>query len=96
MKEYFNKLFTKEIVDDENVKRKGLNENILSKYLELLDKRLVITVAPQYDICPQGKTYPINAAAIDIKRIIIPIPHTLLFTKGEEKNKERQERKKER
>ena len=60
MKEYFNKLFTKEIVDDENVKRKGLNENILSKYLELLDKRLVITVAPQYDICPQGNTYPIN------------------------------------
>jgi len=24
----------------------------------------VITVAPQNDICPQGKTYPINAAAI--------------------------------
>ena len=43
----------------------------------IADRRLVITVAPQYDICPQGNTYPVNAVAIDIKRIIIPIPQTL-------------------
>ena len=27
-------------------------------------KRFVITVPPQRDICPQGRTYPIKAAAI--------------------------------
>jgi hypothetical protein len=26
----------------------------------------VITVAPQNDICPHGKTYPINAVAIGV------------------------------
>ena len=34
----------------------------------MTDKRLVITVAPQ-DICPQGRTYPINAVAIAMNRI---------------------------
>jgi len=33
----------------------------------IADKRLVITVAAQYDICPQGKTYPKNAVPIKIK-----------------------------
>jgi hypothetical protein len=36
---------------------------------------LVITVAPQKDICPQGRTYPINAVAIMIINIITPIDH---------------------
>jgi hypothetical protein len=27
--------------------------------------KFVITVPPQSDICPQGKTYPIKAAAIN-------------------------------
>lgn len=29
--------------------------------------RFVITVAPQYDIWPQGRTYPRKAVAMDIK-----------------------------
>ncbi len=36
------------------------------------DKRLVITVAPQKDICPQGKTYPTKAVAIEINKINTP------------------------
>jgi hypothetical protein len=40
------------------------------------ENRLVITVAPQNDICPQGKTYPKNAVAINIKRRVTPIFHT--------------------
>jgi hypothetical protein len=32
----------------------------------------VITVAPQKDICPHGKTYPTNAVPIVIKKIKIP------------------------
>jgi len=35
--------------------------------------RLVITVAPQKLICPQGKTYPIKAVAIINKNIIKPL-----------------------
>jgi len=42
----------------------------------IADTRLVITVAPQNDICPQGRTYPIKAAPIKLKRIIIPLIHT--------------------
>lgn len=38
--------------------------------------RLVITVAPQKDICPQGRTYPIKAVPISKNRIIVPDPHT--------------------
>ena len=30
----------------------------------IADKRLVMTVAPQNDICPHGRTYPINAVAM--------------------------------
>ena len=36
------------------------------------DIRLVMTVAPQKDICPQGKTYPKNAVPITRNRMITP------------------------
>ena len=36
------------------------------------DNKFVITVAPQNDICPHGKTYPINAVAITKNKIIVP------------------------
>ena len=48
-----------------------IHNTIVSSMQGIADRRLIITVAPQYDICPQGNTYPINAAVIDIKRIII-------------------------
>lgn len=38
----------------------------------IAEKRFVITVAPQNDICPHGKTYPKNAVAITINKIITP------------------------
>jgi hypothetical protein len=38
----------------------------------IADNKLVINVAPQNDICPQGKTYPMNAAAIVRNKIITP------------------------
>jgi hypothetical protein len=34
--------------------------------------KFVITVAPQKDICPHGKTYPRKAVAIKANRIAIP------------------------
>jgi hypothetical protein len=37
------------------------------------DSRLVITVAPQKDICPHGNTYPRKAVAIVAKKINTPI-----------------------
>lgn len=37
---------------------------IISPTYGIADRRLVITVAPQNDIWPQGKTYPIKAAPI--------------------------------
>jgi hypothetical protein len=40
---------------------------------------LVITVAPQYDICPQGRTYPKKAVAIDMIKIATPVTHTGFF-----------------
>lgn len=39
----------------------------------MAENKLVITVAPQKDICPQGRTYPKKAVAIKIKIIIIPV-----------------------
>lgn len=36
----------------------------------IVETRLVITVAPQNDIWPHGSTYPINAVAIEIKKIL--------------------------
>lgn len=42
------------------------------------DNKLVITVDPQNDICPQGRTYPKKAVIIINKNIIIPIFHVFL------------------
>jgi len=39
------------------------------------ENRLVITVAPQNLICPQGNTYPINAVAIVKMKRIMPMFH---------------------
>lgn len=41
----------------------------------IADTKLVITVAPQNDICPQGRTYPIKAVPIKINKIEIPDIH---------------------
>lgn len=41
----------------------------------MADKRLVMTVAPQNDICPHGRTYPINAVAITVNNRITPMFH---------------------
>lgn len=38
----------------------------------IVANKLVITVAPQKDICPQGNTYPINAVAIELNNIKTP------------------------
>jgi len=38
----------------------------------MAETRFVITVAPQKDICPHGRTYPIKAVPIKMKRIEIP------------------------
>lgn len=35
----------------------------------------MITVAPQNDICPQGRTYPMNAVAIVANNKMIPMFH---------------------
>jgi len=43
--------------------------------------RLVITVAPQNDICPHGKTYRRKAVAISISRIMDPEIHVFLSLK---------------
>lgn len=39
----------------------------------IADKRFVITVAAQKDICPQGRTYPTKAVIMVIKNKITPI-----------------------
>jgi predicted P-loop ATPase/GTPase len=44
----------------------------------IADNKLVITVAPQKDICPHGNTYPKNAVAIRINRIMIPDIHVFI------------------
>jgi hypothetical protein len=41
----------------------------------MADSKLVITVAPQKDICPHGKTYPMKAAPMVSKRRRIPENH---------------------
>jgi len=42
------------------------------------ENKLVITVAPQRLICPQGKTYPKKAVAIVKINIITPLSHVLI------------------
>lgn len=37
------------------------------------DRRLVITVAPQKDICPHGSTYPTNAVIITSSKRMTPM-----------------------
>jgi len=44
----------------------------------IADIRLVITVAPQNDICPQGRTYPKKAVAMVRNRIITPTDHVCI------------------
>lgn len=39
----------------------------------IAENKFVITVAPQNDICPQGRTYPRKAVAMTKKRIRTPI-----------------------
>jgi len=51
----------------------------------IAESRFVITVAPQNDICPQGRTYPRKAAAIVRSIKINPVVHTMGFFWGEEK-----------
>jgi len=41
----------------------------------MAESRLVITVAAQNDICPQIKTYPMNAVAMTKNRISTPTLH---------------------
>jgi len=43
----------------------------------MADIKFVITVAPQKDICPQGKTYPTKAVPISKNKIITPEIHVL-------------------
>jgi hypothetical protein len=52
----------------------------------IADSRLVITVAPQKDIWPHGKTYPINAVAIKIKIIDVPDNQVSFFLKEENRS----------
>jgi len=49
----------------------------------MAEKILVITVAPQNDICPHGNTYPRKAAAISIIKITIPVNQTCGLVFGE-------------
>lgn len=48
--------------------------NVIPMY-GIADTKLVITVAPQKDICPQGRTYPTKAVIIEINRMKIPDNH---------------------
>jgi hypothetical protein len=44
----------------------------------IADSILVITVAPQNDICPHGRTYPTNAVIIETRRIETPEIHVIV------------------
>jgi hypothetical protein len=45
----------------------------------IAESKFVITVAPQKDICPQGKTYPIKAVPIVKKNKITPIIQVFIY-----------------
>jgi len=49
----------------------------------MADRTPVITVAPQNDICPHGRTYPKNAVAMIVSRMIVPDIHTFCWFEGE-------------
>ena len=51
----------------------------------IADRTPVITVAPQNDIWPHGRTYPRKAVAIVISSRITPEIHTFCWLAGEEK-----------
>jgi len=44
----------------------------------IADRVPVITVAPQNDICPHGRTYPRNAVAITARRMAVPDSQTFI------------------
>ena len=44
--------------------------------IEIAENKLVIAVAPQVDIWPQGKTYPKKAVAIISNKILTLFIHT--------------------
>jgi len=56
---------------------------IISPRYGTADRRFVITVAPQKDIWPQGKTYPTNAVPITINNNRTPIVHVSFILKDE-------------
>lgn len=45
----------------------------------MADTKLVITVAPQKDICPHGNTYPMKAVPIRRNKIMTPDPQVCMF-----------------
>jgi hypothetical protein len=47
----------------------------------IIEKKFVITVAAQKDICPQGNIYPVKASAINKNNIKTPENHVLIFKK---------------
>lgn len=47
----------------------------------IADRRFVITVAPQKDIWPHGRTYPRNAVPIVANRMITPTVHVSWYIK---------------
>jgi len=51
----------------------------------IAEKMLVITVAPQNDICPQGSTYPRKAVAMVVTNRAIPDSHVIVFVAGDAK-----------
>jgi len=51
------------------------HSTILFPMYGIAETRFVITVAPQNDIWPHGRTYPIKAVPISTKRITVPDTH---------------------
>lgn len=45
----------------------------------MAENRLVMTVAPQNDIWPHGRTYPTKAVAIRVRRRITPVFQVSLY-----------------
>ena len=56
-----------------------------SPKIGMAENKLVITVAPQNDIWPQGRTYPKKAAAITRNKIRTPWIQVILFWLKEKK-----------
>lgn len=50
----------------------------------MAEKIFVITVAPQKDICPHGRTYPKKAVAIRTTKMDIPDSHVCFLVDGDE------------